>query len=264
MTRRLTLRLTLVLLALTMGLPGAVAADTGSSTKVYLALGDSLAVGEGATQGYVPRLHAFFSQPQHGNVDPVSQDPDTPGGLENLGIGGETSSSMLGEQLTAALNIINEPTDVRVVTLDIGGNDIRRLLAEDSPCVATSSKPIDPIACQQLVAAILNDFAVNYAQILAELTQALEADPGNESLLVMTYYNPYEGAPLAEAAVRSLNNLIASIGAQYGATIVDVYPEFVGKGPSLIRAGDFHPNDDGYKVIAEAFIEAYKLHGFKP
>ena len=116
------------------------------------------------------------------------------------------------------------------------------------------------------MAAVLNDFAVNYAQILAELTQALEADPGNESLLVMTYYNPYEWVPLAGVAVTSLNNLIASIGAQYGATIVDVYPLFVGNGPFLtnITKGDFHPNDAGYEVIADAFIKAYKPHGFQP
>ena len=45
MMRRLTLRLTVVLLALALALPAAATADTGSSTKVYLALGDSLAVG---------------------------------------------------------------------------------------------------------------------------------------------------------------------------------------------------------------------------
>jgi acyl-CoA thioesterase-1 len=267
MARRLTLWLTVVTLALALALPAAVAADTDPSTKVYLALGDSLAVGEGAStpaRGYVPLLFDFFKQPEHGNVDEPRK----------LAVGGETSSSMLSGQLTAALNVINEPTDVRVVTLDIGGNDIRKLLAEDSPCVATRSKPIDPIACQQLLAAVLNTFAVNYAQILAELTQALEADPGNESVLVMTYYNPFSGTgwsvePLAEAAVTGLNSLIASIGSQYGATIVDVYGPFQGQGLDLTNIGvttppDVHPNDAGYQEIAEAFIRAYKPHGFAP
>ncbi len=264
MARRLTLRLTVVMLALALALPAAATADTGSSTKVYLALGDSLTQGVGASAGdrggYVPALYAFFSQPQHGNVDT----------LENVGIRGATSSSMLGEQLTAALNVINEPTDVRVVTLGIGGNDVRALLLPGSPCLTNPSGA----ACQQAVAAILNDFAVNYAQILDELTQALEADPGNESVLVMTYYNPFSGTGwpvelLAEAAVTGLNSLIASIGSQYGATIVDVYGPFQGQGLQLTRIGvtnppDVHPNDAGYEKIAKAFIAAYKPHGFAP
>ena len=267
MARRLTLWLTVVMLALTMALPATATADTGSSTKVYLAMGDSLAWGVVADTeergGYVPTLYAFFRQPQHGNVDT----------LENVGIRGETSSLMLGEQLTKALAIINQPTDVRVVTLGIGGNDVRALLLPGGRCVAIPPARPDPAACQAALVEALVGFARNYAQILNELTQALEADPGNETVLVMTYYNPYSGTgkafePLAEAAVTSLNDLIASIGAQYGATIVDVYPQFVGKGSNLTGIDatppDVHPNDAGYEEIAKAFIDAYKPHGFAP
>jgi lysophospholipase L1-like esterase len=262
MTRRLTLWLTVVVLALGMALPAGVAADTDPSTKVYLALGDSLARGVGATDqeqgGYVPALYAFFRQPQHGNVDQ----------LVNEAVSGDTSGKLLNDgQLATAIEAINAPTDVRVVTLDIGGNDIRTLLAPGSPCLTNPSSA----ACQQLVAAVLNDFAANYAQTLGELTQALEGDPGNETVLVMTYYNPFSGTGLpidllAEAAVRGLNSLIASIGGQYGATIVDVYPLFERKGPLLthILTGDIHPNDAGYQVIADAFISAYKPYGFEP
>src|SRR5204863_6534294 len=109
------------------------------SPKVYLALGASLAVGTGATNeaagGYVPLLFTFFSQPQHGNVDV----------LTNLAKGGETSGSMISTgQLAAALTAINNPaTNVRVATLDIGGNDVLRLLRTGSPCVAS---PPDPAA----------------------------------------------------------------------------------------------------------------------
>ena len=43
-----------------------------------------------------------------------------------------------------------------------------------------------------------------------------------------------------------------------GAVVADVYPRFVGKGPTLthVAEGDFHPNNAGYAIIANTFMRA--------
>jgi hypothetical protein len=112
----------------------------------YLALGDSLAAGIGAsdpdTTGYVPLFHSYLGDAlDPGNADPTPLDsvPDAFNRkllwLENLGVGGpgappggETTGSMIaGGQLDAALAELSARNgnampvdDVRIVTLDIG------------------------------------------------------------------------------------------------------------------------------------------------
>ena len=246
-------------------LPAAPAAATPED-GVYLALGDSLAQGSGATDptrtAYVPHLYGFFRGQSHGGVTT----------LTNLAVGGETSSSFItGGQLQAALNTI-ATTDVRVVTFDIGGNDLLGLMT--GPC----QDPTDP-GCIPAVQVAMAAFAQNYAYSIAALHGALSQEPGNPPLMVMTYYNPWSGTGspyedvvnmvllgsdgalnCANPAGWGMNDLIACLGTQYGADIVaDIYPRFIGKGPALthIAEGDIHANNAGYAQIASVFREAY-------
>lgn len=234
--------------------------------NVYLALGDSLAEGSGATDptqtAYVPHLYGFFRGESHGGART----------LTNLGVGGETSSSFItGGQLQAALYTI-ATRDVSVVTFDIGPNDLLGLMS--GPC----QDPNDP-GCMPAVQAAMAVFAQNYAQSVATLDYALSQEPGNPPLIVMTHYNPWSGTGSVYEGVVDLvlvgndgelncsnpagwgmNDLIACLGAQYGAdAVADVYPRFVGKGLDLthIAAGDFHPNNAGYAQIASVFRGAY-------
>jgi hypothetical protein len=56
-----------------------------------------------------------------------------------------------------------------------------------------------------------------------------------------------------------MNDTITCVGAAFGATPVDVYPTFEGKGLELthIAEGDIHANDSGYAQIASDFRAAY-------
>ncbi len=263
--------LVLILMPCLISMPAATA-QLAAEPGVYLALGDSLAVGVGASApslGYVARLFSFFQPPTHtaGVV------------LKNLAVPGETSMSFAGasagqpSQLARALAEIGAPTDVQVVTLDIGGNDLLGLLRVE-PCASAPSS----MACQELVAATLRTFAQYYTTILGALTTALAEDPGAERLLVMTVYNAFSGigspyevpadvallgsdrivdctANATDPARIGLNDLLTCMGRLSGAEIVDVYPQFTGKTRTLthIGAGDIHPNDAGHAVIAEAF-----------
>ncbi len=284
LARRVT---SLVLLALLVT-PALASASTPPLRPafVYLALGDSLAVGVGASApdqfGYVPRLFEFFSRPRHGKVTT----------LRNLGVAGETTTSMCGGdcsavltgqvqtgQLAEALRVIGDRrTNIRVVTLDIGGNDLLHLLQPGQPCAS----PGDP-TCAAAVAQALEQVTANYPVILEALTAALAEDPGHERILVMTYYNAFSGTGspydaltrrallgadgtldcTAHDADVGLNDLIACISATYDVRVVDTYPLFEGRTLALthIAGGDVHPNDAGYAVIADAFQRATKHHG---
>jgi len=229
---------------------------------LYLALGDSLAVGEGATNpdrlGYVGRLDRLLQL-----------------GLTNLAVSGETSSTFISDgQLKAALKTINNPgKDVQLMTLDIGGDDLFNLIMPGGPCEEPSNS-----ACTPAFTNALTTFANNYTAILDALTTALGDDSDDKRILVMTYYNPFSGtggvyeAPVDQALLGTdgtidcdantdpanigLNDLIACIGESFGVTVVNIYPLFEGKALALthIAQGDIHPNNAGYAVIANAFI----------
>lgn len=267
------------LLALMVALPATPSAASAPEGTIYLALGDSLAQGYGATDmsttAYVPHFYQFLRGDSQGRARE----------LVNLGYGGETSGSFLSgwldpgpqrtPQLQQALAVINDPdTDVSVVTLDIGGNDLLDLLKPGQVCSTYPPSP-DCLAAGQ---AALAGFVGNYGTILTALTQALAADPGDETLMVMTYYNPWSGTNSAYEGVATvlllgaeegtdcsapntwgMDDIITCMGSGYGATVVDTYPTFIGKGLELthIAEGDIHPNNAGYAQIASDFRAAY-------
>ncbi len=237
-----------------------------SSDDAYLALGDSVAKGVGATDpetgAYVPQFHQFL------------QGEESDMALINLAVNGETSGSFISDgQLAAAVAAIDD-SDVEVVTLNIGGNDLLGLLKPGEPCNPNPNSP----ACQLAVGNVLTAFAGNYTAIMGALTEALG---GDEGVMVMTYYNAFSGtgspfdAPIEAALLggdmtidctamgdpskTGLNDLIACIGGSFGATVVNVHPLFDGQAVVLthIALGDIHPNDAGHTVVADAFANAF-------
>jgi lysophospholipase L1-like esterase len=237
----------------------------------YVALGDSLAWGDGASvpteTAYVPLLADYFAGIPHGGAK----------GNLNLAIRGETTSSFIAGQLGAAMAAIGDPTtDTRVVTLSVGGNDMLDLLNEPSdPCV------MDPgsLVCQFLVGNALAGVAANYPVILGGLAQAMADDPGDERMYVLTLYNPFGGtghpfeavvdtallgsdlqidcgALQTDPTAAGLNDIVACTSLAFGATVVDSYPVIGDDALTLTHIGDpgfnIHPTDEGYALIAKA------------
>lgn len=265
------------LLAVCLALPAQVAVAARPAPElptVYLALGDSVAAGVGASvpqrTGNVARIHRALPA-----AGPMGIDR-----LINLAQSGESSVSMrTGGQLARAVAAIADPaTDVRLVTLIIGANDFLPLLQTEA-CT-------DPFgaSCQQAVGVALATLAQNYPAILQSIRQALDAQPGDERLLVMAYYNPFSGlgnaldravdaaqlgsdgvvdcaANATDPTRVGLNDIITCIGRLYGAEVVDVHPLFRGQAPSLTHITDtppdIHPNDAGHAVIAAAFLRRW-------
>jgi hypothetical protein len=121
---------------------------------------------------------------------------------------------------------------------------------------------------------VIGGFSTAYPTILPGLPAALASDPDGARLVILTYFNPFSGtgspyeAAVDQALLGSdrridctgagtaigLNDLIVCQEKLYApkAIVVDVYPAFVGKGPSLthINQGDIHPTNAGYAAIA--------------
>ena len=241
------------------------------ATTHYVALGDSIAAGQGASVedrfGYAAVFNQFYRVDHRG-----------PERHDNLAVPGENSSSFFDDQMAGAVEVIEDTdTEVEVVTLTIGSNDLLPLLRSE-PCASAPGGP----ECQGAVGVALAGFAGNYTAILTGLTGALATDPGEGRVLVTTYYNPYDGtghpfetpvditlvgvdgtidcaANAVDPTKVGLNDLIACIGGSFGAETVDVYPLFDGEAPGLthIGEGDVHPNDAGHRVIADAVVATF-------
>jgi lysophospholipase L1-like esterase len=226
----------------------------------YVVLGDSL-TRIGDAHPYQDRVFATL------DADGLADE------LQNVGVNGETSTTIQGAQLTSALDLINDPDSyTTVVTLDIGGNDI----LTNSDCLP-SSPSFDLTACEP----ILQQFSTNLESILDALEGALADDPGPDRLAVMAYYNPWSGRGNATNDANGqdvllgadhtidcdgtgenlgLNDRIACKAAEHGLPVANVYPPFVGHGTiGDYFSDDVHPNGTGHQVVADTFEDALGL-----
>jgi lysophospholipase L1-like esterase len=262
--RRIVILLASVALTVALAAP---AAATSQTPTLYIALGDSLAWGDGASvpshTGYVPRLAGYFQGASHGGADT----------LINLGVGGTTTGDLRAGQLLQAMALIGDPdTDTRVITISVGGNDLLDLINDPTDtCLTAPGSP----ACQGLIAGALGGVAANMPYIVGSLQAALAGDPGDEKIFVLLPYNAFDGTghplePLIAQVLRGaapgagcgdvgLDDILACSATSFGAVVVDAYPLFAGRVFELTHMGEgfnVHPNDDGYEVIAQAHRRA--------
>jgi lysophospholipase L1-like esterase len=232
---------------------------------LYLALGDSLSEGRGASD---EASAAFVPLVSDGLGD----------GYEtlNLGVAGHDSSELIEEgPLQRALREIDtrandgiDGNEVAVITLEIGGNDLLDLffdlvLPGECPTVGES---LEKPQCVQALEGALGEFEGNLADTLDRLQQASPGTP----IFLATLYNPFSGGAEGLDAIASLalegqaetpfpeglNDAIRSAAAvRGGVTIVEWYEPFLGKQPVYIAEDIIHPNDAGYRVMADAVLE---------
>lgn len=235
-----------------------------NGAPIYLALGDSLAVGVGASEpamfGYVPLLHETIKDDRRCGETDNESCPELV--LVNLAEGGATTTSLRDTQLPAALALIGErnnddiPTnDVSVITITIGGNDAFNALA---PVCADGLTPI----CGQVVQQTLASIDVNLTETLVHLRAAAGPDT---TIVTMTYFNSLLDCDL-QAAVENadlileglpgispgLNGIIREAAARADVSVAETFGRL---GPDDLVGGEdcLHANDSGYLKIAEAF-----------
>ena len=245
--------------------------DGHISGPLYIALGDSLSAGVGAS-GF---------DPKKGFVGLVHDALPPQFALLNLGVAGFDSRELIekGELERATTEIkdrngdSNPDNDVRAVTLEIGGNDLLDIffnfvLPGRCPSVAEGlQKP----ECVQQLRNALDNYEPNLDKILNTLQQA---DP-QLNIFLMTLYNPFSGASpvvdeLGELSLEGrpdtpfpegLQDIIRRQAQAHGVHLVEVYPLFEGKAHEYIAGDTIHPNDTGYRVIADAVIAEMRAAG---
>lgn len=231
-------------------------AEPPAGPTTYLALGDSVAAGIGADlpsrDGYVPLLAGRLSD-RLGCERPAAA--GCPVQVRNLSAGGATTTTLLRNQLPAALEQLASE-DVRLVTVTIGGNDVFEPVVR-----ACAGGPEQP-TCRQAVQDSLQRVDEGVDRLLGELTRAAAPDA---VVALMTYYNPVPScqlAPLSGLAAqvlegteqeRGLNDVLRERAGQHGAVVVDTAGD-LGDRDHFVGGSDcLHPTGAGHAAIAAAF-----------
>lgn len=226
----------------------------GGEGGVYLALGDSIAEGENASDPERSDYVALVFDALRAHYGDSLR-------LESLAVGGHTTQDLIDQQLQPATELIGSG-DVRVVTLTIAGNDLYVL----------AGNPVCPTAPQ--------DPACPFDDIIAETEPRLDTILGelrnagpDTAIVIQVYPNLFSGighmfeGPATYSFGR-LNDVIEQVASRYDVIVADPREEFEGHSRELTGIFDspanFHPNDAGYAIIATAFLEALGLSGGAP
>jgi lysophospholipase L1-like esterase len=214
------------------------ATETSASPEgplTYVSLGDSLAVGVGASD---PREKGYASLYR----DLLEEQTGREVRLVQLGISGETTESFIyapESQLARAEATVRENPGA-AVTLSIGAND---LLREADGTDAERE-------------AALARYAENLDHILRTLKGA--SDPAPE-ITALAIYNPAPGSFTDEWAAR-LNERIRAVAQRNGARVAAADRAFLGHEAEYSHydqySWDIHPTDRGYAALARAFADA--------
>lgn len=209
----------------------------------YLALGDSLTHGLGATETNYLRLGAFVPR----ITAALRTDWDVH--VENHGIPGITSSQ-LQWYLQNGPGVNQSIAQANLITITIGGNDLLQLLRNED------------LDMRQI------DQAINayQAQVKAIIEHLLSINPDTQ-IYLMGLYLPYESEhPLYQTGSRAIplfNTVTAEVAQAFNQVhFVDVYEPFLNKGRRYthIDQEDIHPNDIGYSLLYEAFFRIIENH----
>lgn len=230
--RRCIILLPTILLSLILS-----ACATEGSRIIYVSLGDSLAVGVGASdpveRGYAPLYRNALERETGRDVQ-----------LVQLGISGETSASFIGDypgesQLSRAEKALRRNPGA-TVTLSLGGNDLMR-----------TGDASDAAREAAIVA-----YGRNLDFILETLNAA--SDPAPRTT-VLAYYNPAPGS-FTDRWVGRLNAEVRAVAEGNNVRVAAGDRAFRDHEAEYTRHDrypwDIHPTDAGYEALARAFIEA--------
>lgn len=204
----------------------------------YVALGDSLSVGVGASdpreRGYAPLYRDILERETGREVR-----------LVQLGISGETTETFIDgseAQLARAQDALSENPGA-IVTLSIGANDLLR-----------TEEGTD---AEREVA--LARYAGNLDYIIQTLENSSVPAP---RITVLAIYNPAPGS-FTDVWAGRLNQEIRRVAQQNGVAVAAADKAFQGHEAEYSHydqySWDIHPTDAGYDALAFAFAEATKL-----
>jgi len=219
-----------------------------SNSWQYTALGDSLAVGILDSQGgYVRRYR-----------NGIATDTGKTVSLIDLGVNGAHSGDLLNS-LRNNPTFGNNISSSQVVTWDIGGDDVLHAidLFQNGQCGGA-----DNLDC---VHAAVSSFMSNWDAIVQQILTL--RDKNSTIIRTMDIYNPFVARLMIQGTFNTLepfldqvNQHIAASAKANGIPMAQVHLAFNGPNgdedpiaKGLITVDGIHPNDNGHKVIADAF-----------
>ena len=232
-----------------------------STARAYLALGDSITFGIGVPR---PQRNGFVTQV----AEALAGAGEPPIETRVFAVPGETATGFLERRLDDVVGAIEElGPRIELVTIGLGANELLRA-RRDPACRTEPSGE----ACAAIVAQAVGSATEALRTIVIAVQAALEANGAAPRIALIAYYNP-DARPTAASAVAGtdgavgcspaepapgLDDRIACIARERGAVLVDLHAAFLGREAELtrFRAGDVHPNADGYAVIAETILAA--------
>lgn len=219
-----------------------VQAET-EAAEHYVALGDSLAAGQNP-----------YSQIDAGYTDFIAIQLMRSGKLvdftKELTFPGYTVANVLAStQSERADELLSSAT---LVTISAGANDLLRLVAHN-PSAGT-------LTFSQLSA----DYALNTARKdFVTLLEVVRTKAPNADIYVMGYYFPYPNVHESQKVGTSeqlhlLNEILRHIANDAGVKFVAVDEVFTANaGDYLPNVADVHPNQRGYRIMANAMLHEY-------
>jgi len=201
----------------------------------YVALGDSLAVGVGARQGYVTRYAEHLHRDTGARVKVV-----------NLGVSGQTSAQLL-HSLRHDPAMRKALGGAEVVTLNIGLNDLGQ--ASGSYETGTCGGPQNEACLREAVNSVEEDW-----DAMIEEISSLRSTEDTVIRTVGLGYTPRVGK-VFEPYVHEVTRHIATSASQEDIPYVEVR-----LGDEGISEDGLHPNDNGYRLIADRLAEL----GYEP
>jgi lysophospholipase L1-like esterase len=212
-------------------------ADFIPKTMKVVSIGDSLTQGVGDSTksgGYVPYLKESLE-----SLDAVKDAEFT-----NFGVRGNRTDQLLkrlnNEDVKGAI------TESDLVFITIGGNDVMRVFKEN---------------LYDLNLAVFNTEMAEYGQRLDEIMTLIRSYNPDTGVVLMGIYNPFNTwfSEIKEVddIILNWNKMSVEVISEYEQTsfitINDIFME--GKESLLFEEDYFHPNDQGYELMANRMFE---------
>ena len=228
----------IAILSVTLGVSSALA-----STENYVAIGDSLAAGQTPNQE-IDAGYTDFIALRLGMLGKLNTY------TKQLAFPGFTTADVLERvQSEEASELLKNAT---LITISAGANDLLRLVQ------------VNPKAGTLAFSQLQVDYALNVARKnMAEILAELQVRAPNADVYVMGYYFAYptvhatQKVGTNEQLIR-LNTILQQQANGAGAKYVDVYEAFGLEGVEFLpNPADVHPNFEGYRQMANAFLKTY-------
>ncbi|WP_337982857.1 SGNH/GDSL hydrolase family protein [Lysinibacillus sp. C5.1] len=237
--KRLVSLVSITVLSLTLGVSSVFARGEN-----YVALGDSLAAGQTPYQ----EIDAGYSDLVAMRLGMIGQLNHY---TKQLAFPGFTTADVLervkSEEASALL------ANATLITISAGANDLLRLVQ------------VNPSAGTLTFSQLQVDFALNSARKnMADLLAELKLRAPNAKVYVMGYYFAYPTVHATQkegtnAQLLKLNTILEQQAEQAGMTYVNVYDAFGLQATHYLpNIADVHPNFEGYRQMANAFLKSYR------